>query len=351
MLSVSASQTGDRFSGPYDVIVVGAGISGVVAADHMSRAGLSVLVLERRKRLGGRCATRSIEGGVFDYGAQYFTIRYPAFQELAYHWQQNGSARIWSFGFSYADGVVERPGHPRWYGTNGMRWLVESLVKGFETRCGDGAQRIMEQRGGWKVETASGLVFESKAVLLALPIPLAIRLISDEDTWKFGAAMAPLLAVTYDPCIAAMLVLEGPSGLPAPGGVRVEDQGIAWIADNRMKGISPAMDAITVLADRAFSLELLEEDPDVAAARIAERAAPFLESRPQAVSGYRWRYASPGRLLSSEYFELYGRAPLLFAGDAFCDGKMEGAVLSGLAAARRLVDLVEDTRLKPLGRK
>jgi len=346
-----ASQRGGEVSGPYDVIVVGAGIAGIVAAEYMSRAGLTVLVLERRKRVGGRCATRSIEGGVFDYGAQYFTTRYPAFQELTGRWQAEGAARIWSFGFAYADGVVERPGHPRWYGTNGMRWLVECLAKGFEVRCGDAARRIMEQRGGWQVETVSGAFFSARAVLLALPIPLGVRLISDEDTWKFGAAMTPLLTVAYEPCLTSMLLLDGPSGLLPPGGVKVEDHGLTWMADNRLKGISPAMDAVTVLADRTLSQELLEEEPDKAADIIAQRAAPFLESNILKVSGYRWRYAFPDHLLPSEYFELYGRAPLLFAGDAFCDGKMEGAALSGLAAAKRLTDLVEDSRLKPIGRK
>ena len=340
MPSTVPSQTAGR----WDVIVVGAGITGIVAARRLAESGFSVLVLERRKRMGGRCATRSVEGSVFDYGAQYFTIRHSAFQEVAGLWAQESAARIWAFGFAYADGVVERPGHPRWYGTNGMRWLVECLAKGFEVRCGEPVLRIREQRGGWLVDVASGQTLEAKAVLMTTPLPLALRLISDEDTWRFGAAMAPLLSIAYEPCLVAMLVLDGPSGLPAPGGVRVEENGVMWLADNRMKGISPAMDAVTVLADAVLSRELLEEPPDTAAMRIAERTVPYLENKPVSVAGYRWRYAFPDHLLPSEYFELFGRAPLLFAGDVFCDGKMEGAALSGLAAARRLAELIEDMR-------
>jgi monoamine oxidase len=44
------------------VIVVGAGAAGLAAADSLARAGLSVLVLEARNRIGGRCDTRRMPG-------------------------------------------------------------------------------------------------------------------------------------------------------------------------------------------------------------------------------------------------------------------------------------------------
>src|SRR5437867_11564400 len=46
----------------YDVIVVGAGASGLAAAAELARAGRSVLILEARERVGGRCWTRRMAG-------------------------------------------------------------------------------------------------------------------------------------------------------------------------------------------------------------------------------------------------------------------------------------------------
>ncbi len=39
----------------WDAIVVGGGHNGLTAAAYLARAGCSVLVLERRERLGGAC--------------------------------------------------------------------------------------------------------------------------------------------------------------------------------------------------------------------------------------------------------------------------------------------------------
>ena len=50
-------------SGAYDAIVVGAGHNGLVAAAYLGKAGLKVLVVERRDIIGGACVTEDVIPG------------------------------------------------------------------------------------------------------------------------------------------------------------------------------------------------------------------------------------------------------------------------------------------------
>ena len=54
-----------------DVVIVGAGLSGLCAARRLSRRGIRVLVLEARERVGGRTWSRQIGNGCFDVGGQW----------------------------------------------------------------------------------------------------------------------------------------------------------------------------------------------------------------------------------------------------------------------------------------
>ncbi len=65
-----------------DVIIIGAGLSGLAAAVSLHRQGRKVLILESSERAGGRIKTDSIDGFLFDRGFQVLLTAYPETRAL-----------------------------------------------------------------------------------------------------------------------------------------------------------------------------------------------------------------------------------------------------------------------------
>lgn len=66
-----------------EVVVVGAGISGLVAAWRLQCAGVKVVVLEQESRVGGRVHTATVNGCRVELGANFITDAYQVIPGLA----------------------------------------------------------------------------------------------------------------------------------------------------------------------------------------------------------------------------------------------------------------------------
>src|SRR5260370_38252373 len=56
---------------PPELVIIGAGVAGLTAARELSAAGLRVLILEARDRLGGRVLTHHTPDGPVELGAEF----------------------------------------------------------------------------------------------------------------------------------------------------------------------------------------------------------------------------------------------------------------------------------------
>jgi phytoene dehydrogenase-like protein len=60
--------------GNYDAVVIGAGVGGLVCANLLQRAGLSVLLLEQHYMVGGYCSTFRRKGFTFDAATHFYPL-------------------------------------------------------------------------------------------------------------------------------------------------------------------------------------------------------------------------------------------------------------------------------------
>jgi protoporphyrinogen oxidase len=79
---MSDAVRGEGMSDVRDVVVIGGGMAGLVAARECARVGLSVTVLEASAALGGALASHRVAGLTLDSGAESFAVRRNAVAEF-----------------------------------------------------------------------------------------------------------------------------------------------------------------------------------------------------------------------------------------------------------------------------
>jgi predicted NAD/FAD-dependent oxidoreductase len=321
-------------------IIVGAGISGLLAARELSDAGWRVTVLDKGRGVGGRMATRRVGGAGFDHGAQFFTVRGERFEGLVNDWLAAGAAAEWSRGFADAEGNANPDGHPRYRGSEGMTSIPKHLASGLNVRTGERVLRVDRDGDGWTVAGESGFSVSGGALLLTAPVPQSLALAESGNYGLPEGAREQLGNISYDPCLAVMALLDGASPVPEPGGVQIKGEPLDWIGDNATKGISDRP-ALTIHGGPQWSREHYDErEADVTRTllRLAgERLGADLTATTVETSLARWRYSWVTTSHEQPCLVASEDPPLVFCGDGFGQPKVEGAALSGLAAADGLL--------------
>lgn len=320
-----------------DVVVVGAGLSGLLAAGTLQNLGFKVRVLDKSRGVGGRLATRRVDGRPADHGAQFFTAYDPVFRQKVESWLQAGVIRQWSTGFAIPDGTFKDNGVPRYCGVSGMTSLAKHLAQGLDVRLHSRAVNLTSQGHSWTVTTEDGTVHSSRALLLTPPVPQTLNLLATGKIPLPFPIRDTLEGMDYAPCLTLLVRLAGPSLIPEPGGIWMKGEPLLWMADNQRKGIASEGGAlVTIHAGQDFSRENLESPELHVTATMSEAATPWLGSPIEHAQLHRWRYSIPLRVHPEPCLLVPDPAPLAFAGDAFGGPRVEAAALSGLAAAASL---------------
>jgi hypothetical protein len=342
-----------------DTLIIGAGLAGVTAARELISGGRDVIVIDKGRGVGGRMATRRLSGAAFDHGAQFISVRSDEFRGMVDAWIEAGVAALWSHGF--ADGLTgdgsllttpaggtpgaasqphtpARDGHPRYRGVPAMTAIPKHLAAGVDVRLGVRANAVRRLTDGtWEVDADAGRRYRSQAVIVTAPVPQALHLLESGETEIGGEQSRALRGIEYAPCLALMALSRVEISLPEPGVLRSPSESIEWISDNARKGVSAIGPAVTVHFSSAFSSRHYESADSDLLELMAHELGAIAPVELTVREVKRWRYSRPLRPFSVGAWT--GGLPrgLVLAGDAFAGARVEGAALSGRAAARHLL--------------
>ena len=340
----------DRVSRPRcqpvpQVAVIGAGISGLFAARTLADHGLPVRVFEKSRGVGGRMATRRVDGEPrFDHGAQYFTVRDPRFRRYVDSWIEQQRVRRWGDDPDGVDrigtlaGGTWKPGSgstQRYVAVPSMNAICKHLAEGIEVVTQTQITGI--RRNGDRLELVDDAALVHgpyDRVVVSAPAEQAAALLRD-----FPALSQPLAEIEMRPCWAAMLSFTEPL-TDAWDGAFIHDSFLSWVARNSRKPERPTTAEHVVLhAEAGWTAAHWERDAEwVGRAMLEEfwRVSGRVPVEPRHLDAHRWKYA-----LSAEtanvgcYFD--SAAGIVACGDWATGGRVEGAFLSGMAAAGRIL--------------
>lgn len=321
-----------------DVLIVGAGVSGLMAARTLESRGYSVRLMDKRRRVGGRLATDRIGGGLADYGAQFFTARAAVLQNEVGQWLKQDLVYVWGTGWS--DGSlkpVAADGHPRYAARGGMNQLAAHLAQGLDIALGRAVISIQMTAGGWRLIDEDDAVHEASALVMTPPVPQTLELLDASAVQLHPQDLNELRRIRFGPCLCGLHEIEGEIDLPPPGALQNFQSDVYWIADNRAKGISAAK-IVTSHASPKYSRQHWDDPPADIIAKLEAALRPHLQSGRIVHSQLKkWRYSIPLTTHPQECLLAKDLPNLVFAGDAFGGrGRVEGAFMSGIAAGHAL---------------
>lgn len=323
----------------HPIVIIGAGMAGLMAAAILQSAGHCVVVLEKSRALGGRLATRRLQSAVFDHGAQYFTAKDTRFQRLVDDWITQGVARIW-----FHKPTENGKSYPTFVGRDGMTTIAKHLAQGVDVWKESKVTHLILAGTGWQVFLESGDCLQASAIVMTTPTPQAVDILKASQLELTAEQWTLLHSVHYDPCVALLVCLDRPVSLPDKAGFWQPETGsaIGWVADNHQKGISPNGYGLTIQLSPTSSAEWFNQGDEACFEFIRQTLQPFLGSaRIMEWQVKRWRYALVQNTGTRNFQWIQQTPPLILAGDAFAGPRVEGAALSGIVAAEQLLEILK----------
>jgi len=338
-----------------NVIVIGAGIAGLVCAHRLNQLGCEVTVLEKSAGVGGRLATRRVQGTWVDHGAQYFKVRDQRFARFTQQLIDNGIIEPWTTPiFRLLGGKLYPPPledcQTRYICPLGMtaiaKFLAVELQKTQKIMHNVRITAVAVSGNKWQLRSDRHEVFSANVVVSTVPAPQFLPL--------FGSALAPnpslvdtVASVQFVPSLAVMAGYDIEQTVPESWyAVQGEDDPmLGWMCLNSQKaGGGETAPVFVFHSTSGYAQQSLEEtNLEIAGKPILTQLghlfAKWLET-PVWWQVHRWRYALVAEPLSMACLIADKPLPLVCAGD-WCGGNnLESAYLSGWSAADAVLDLL-----------
>ena len=342
------------------VAVVGAGVSGLIAARTLRDHGIAVELFDKGRRPGGRGCTRHYDDRRFDHALSSVVVHdrmSDAVRTRLDAWEDAGLMQRWDpevVTLTGAEATVEplEVGSYRLVFVPETEALARHLLDSTLPPVDDSEQPagplcrsevLVERIEDGCIHTATETFGPFDQIIVAVPPENVGKIVSSDDGWAPGI-------VSMNPVWTTLLTLEHPVHAPGDNLAYRDHPRLCKAVREASKPGRPAVPCWTIHATPKWTRENLERDRDEVAAELAAAFLESIEAQSATIAsaiGHRWRYGLNPNIdaatLQPVRESMQARG-LVLAGDWTDDSGMESggtpgwygfenALRSGLAAA------------------
>jgi len=335
------------------VVVVGAGVAGLACARELARRGVPAIVLDRARGVGGRCATRVIEGQPVDFGLPLLHAGSREFGFALDELPEAGRVPGWPRRVREPRLACQpdayRTGHRRMARHAGVNEFARHLATGLDVRTSTRVTTLDSEGARVSAIARDGRRYEAPFVVLATE-PVEALALAEPLVSGWPGARDDLARLAALPVVRTLTVMAGyPPSAPGPRfdvWYPLEATMVHTIVHDSSKRAEPTQRVLVLQAREAFSDERWEHDDESWARELLWETGELLgrwAERPLWHRSHRWHCARVRRghsLGDTMNFESPDGGCVSLCGDAFAAANgVEGAYLSGVALAERIATL------------
>jgi predicted NAD/FAD-dependent oxidoreductase len=335
-----------------DVIVIGAGMAGLICAQQLKQAGLDVTIVEKSAGVGGRMATRRLQGTWVDHGAQLISIKSDSFDRFIRKLQEKQIVQEWTRNvYQLSESGLFPPDadkrHTRYCCPLGMTAIAKYLSNELSIINNARVIGVNHNDIRWQLMTDRQEILETKAIVSTMPAPQFLPLF-EEVLSPASSFLQAVQSVKFAPSVTIMAGYNASNSVPVEWQAIkcVNDPILDWISYDSSKHPEKSSQPVFVLQSTAEFAKQSMEEPDLEIAgkpllnQVGKLLAKWL-ANPEWWQVHRWRYALAEESLGVSCLSTAIPLALVCAGD-WCAGKnIEAAYHSGLAAAESAIELLK----------
>lgn len=325
-----------------NVAIIGAGFSGCVLAEILS-PHVNLTLFEKSRGAGGRMASKISEDFSFDYGAQFFTVRNPAFDTFIQPYLEAKIIKRWDPIFvemNQANIITKRDwkdSHPHYVATPGMNAWCREIATHHTLLCETEITELIEHKESWSLRAANGQRFDNfDWVISTCPVAQSRQLLP--PTFSHQQALQQIQML---PCFTLMLGLKAMPNISWQAAL-IHESCLSWVSCNHSKPDRSIKPSLTCHARNSWAESNLEAPLKVVEHNMLEECLSILPLTREdiAISRFhRWRYANINKQDNALcYFDK--TLKLGACGDWCIQGRVEAAFNSAKSMADRLLNVI-----------